>query len=261
MSFLCHFKHVLHAIGKPLFALRRPVAPVVEEISVPFSSLPDAFENYRIAVIADLHLPDCLSTPSQVLETVKNSHPDCIFIAGDLSNRYSYFDAEGIKNFLSALSEIAPCYAITGNHEQYSSYLPAFKTLLEENNILFLQDQWISLCKNGATLPLYGACNREAALPTAASPSILLMHYPEKAKNAGINGFSLAVCGHAHGGQMRFGKHGLFSPGQGFFPRYISGLYEENGLKMVVSRGLGDSSLPIRIRNTPHLPIISLHQK
>jgi predicted MPP superfamily phosphohydrolase len=258
MSFVYHFKHLLHTVGSPLFALRRPVAPVVEEISVSLPSLPAGLENYRIAVVADLHLPDYLSTPAQVIDAVKNARPDCIFIAGDLANRYADFDRKGIENFLRELAEIAPCYAVTGNHEQYSVHLPAFKEVLADTKIALLNDEWTALHKNGETLPLYGACDRDTQLPTAQEPSILLMHYPEKARFAGENGFFVAVCGHAHGGQVRFGKRGLFSPGQGFFPKYISGVYQENNLQLVVSRGLGDSSLPIRICNKPHLPVLCL---
>jgi predicted MPP superfamily phosphohydrolase len=71
----------------------------------------------------------------------------------------------------------------------------------------------------------------------------------------------LVFSGHAHGGQFRipFLKKGIIAPNQGLFPKYTSGLYSSNnGIQVMVSRGLGNSIIPIRINNRPHLPIIRL---
>ena len=59
------------------------------------------------------------------------------------------------------------------------------------------------------------------------------------------------LCGHAHGGQIRIGNTALYAPQQGMFPPYTSGLYERNGTKLYVSRGLGDTVIWPRIHN-PH---------
>ena len=57
------------------------------------------------------------------------------------------------------------------------------------------------------------------------------------------------------------GKGALFSPDQGFLPDYTHGVYEKDGTRMVVSRGLGNSSIPWRVNNPPHLPILILSAK
>lgn len=65
---------------------------------------------------------------------------------------------------------------------------------------------------------------------------------------------NLVLSGHAHGGQVRLPLIGaLFAPNQGLFPKYTAGLYSEGQTKMVVSRGLDNSSFPIRINNLPKL--------
>jgi predicted MPP superfamily phosphohydrolase len=71
----------------------------------------------------------------------------------------------------------------------------------------------------------------------------------------------LILSGHAHGGQIRIAGHGLFAPGQGFFPKYTEGMYEKDGTVMVVSRGLGNSSFPFRIFNRPELIEVTLKVK
>ena len=68
--------------------------------------------------------------------------------------------------------------------------------------------------------------------------------------------------GHAHGGQWRVPfLGGIFSPSQGFFPKYTSGKYIQNDSTLIVSRGLGNSSFPIRINNRIELVLVTLKRK
>lgn len=75
---------------------------------------------------------------------------------------------------------------------------------------------------------------------------ILLSHFPERFKKDYINyDIDLTLSGHAHGGQFILPfLGGIYSPGQGLFPKYYRGMYEENGKKLIVSRGLGNSRFP-----------------
>ena len=92
--------------------------------------------------------------------------------------------------------------------------------------------------------------------------TVLLSHRPELFEEYAKSGVNLVIAGHAHGGQFRLPfVGGLFAPNQGFFPRYDSGLYEKNNTKMVVSRGLGNSAVPIRFNNRPEIVVIELNNK
>ena len=72
-------------------------------------------------------------------------------------------------------------------------------------------------------------------------------------------GAPLVLSGHAHGGQIRLpGIGGLIAPGQGLFPKYIDGKYEESGTTIVVSRGIGNSVLPLRVNNRPQIVVVQL---
>ena len=52
----------------------------------------------------------------------------------------------------------------------------------------------------------------------------------------------------------------VFSPDEGFFPKYDAGLYtEESGKSIVVSRGLGSGSRGFRLFNRPDLVVVTLH--
>ena len=214
----------------------------------------------RIAVVADLHLPHSLSSPQQVADAVQDAAPDCIFIAGDLANRYAHFDKDGIDAFLAALTAIAPCVAVIGNHER-GVYRENYCAAMQKAGIPLMENRFETLERGGQTLPVYGVGYPPKTVTATDVPALLLLHHPEDAAAFKSAGFSLAVCGHAHGGQIGLGKRGLYAPGQGFFPQYVSGLYTVGDMALVVSRGLGDSSLSLRLHNPPHLPVLTLYGK
>ena len=87
----------------------------------------------------------------------------------------------------------------------------------------------------------------------------MLSHRPETFQAYVENKLDVVFAGHAHGGQFRIpGVGGLVAPGQGLFPTFTSGIYEDNGTNMIVSRGLGNSIIPIRIFNTPEIIVVTL---
>ena len=58
--------------------------------------------------------------------------------------------------------------------------------------------------------------------------------------------------------RIPFLVNGLFSPDQGFFPKFAGGLYEVDGTALVVSRGLARESTRVpRIFNRPELVLVS----
>ena len=75
-------------------------------------------------------------------------------------------------------------------------------------------------------------------------------------------GFDLVLSGHAHGGQIRLPIiGGILAPNQGFFPKYDDGLVQQDGTVLIISRGLGNSSFPLRVNNPPELVVVTLEAK
>ena len=73
------------------------------------------------------------------------------------------------------------------------------------------------------------------------------------------SGADLTLSGHAHGGQVRLPFiGGLAAPGQGILPEYDAGLFAADSAAMIVSRGLGNSIIPLRINNRPEIVVITL---
>ena len=83
---------------------------------------------------------------------------------------------------------------------------------------------------------------------------ILLSHRPELFSIYAKNNIDLSFTGHAHGGQFRLPFiGGLIAPAQGFFPEYTSGMHSKGSSTLLISRGLGNSIIPIRIFNRPEI--------
>lgn len=67
----------------------------------------------------------------------------------------------------------------------------------------------------------------------------------------------MVVSGHVHGGIMRlpvFG--GVLSPSLTLFPKYDGGRFSEGKSTMILSRGLGTHTIPLRVFNPGELVVI-----
>ncbi len=103
----------------------------------------------------------------------------------------------------------------------------------------------------------------QSALDSLAIPetsySIVLAHHPELFETYVENQMDLVLSGHAHGGQFRLPfVGGIYAPNQGFLPQYDAGLYTREQTNMVVSRGIGNSEIPLRFNNQPEIVLIVL---
>lgn len=234
----------------------------VQPIPLTCPGLPPAFHLARIAVVADIHLPDQIVSIPRLLRCLQMQRPDAIFLPGDLTNSYTDFDEVGLRHFARALTRIAPCFAVPGNHEQRLGREERYRRILTACGVHYMSDSYADWHKDGATLRLYGMGEkRPMPLDVTGQPTIVLAHRPEYLADYCRAGWEIVICGHAHGGHVRLGDRSLFSPDQGFLPTYTHGVYQHGGTRMVVSRGLGNSSIPWRVNNPPHLPILILGAK
>ncbi|HKL42806.1 MAG TPA: metallophosphoesterase, partial [Clostridia bacterium] len=88
---------------------------------------------------------------------------------------------------------------------------------------------------------------------------ILLSHRPELINLYSKEKIDLIFSGHAHGGQFRLPFiGGIIAPDQGLFPEYTSGLYVKDKSTLIVSRGLGNSIIPLRLFNQPEIIVLTI---
>lgn len=238
--------------------------------------LPKAFDSYRIAHVSDLHNNEMGDNNENLLAILKNSAPDIIAITGDIVDSRNT-DIDIALQFAEEAVKISPCYYVTGNHEARISEYESLKNGLADIGVVVLEDESVKLEKSGETITLLGVDDpsfitdylfgddeevmhdKLIKLKTENSYSILLSHRPELFKIYAENDIDLVLSGHAHGGQFRLPfVDGLYAPNQGLFPEYDSGLYTEENTNMLVSRGVGNSIIPLRFNNRPEVILIEL---
>lgn len=243
--------------------------------TVSSSRVPSAFDGFVIAHVSDLHGRDW---GSALTDRLRNGAPDLILITGDLIDS-NHPDLETAVKFAGQAAELAPVFFVGGNHEAWSGRYSELKDRLTDAGVGVLEDEAVSVARDRDTLRIFGLMDpafysganegyTEAAgmasllaelEPAGAQFSLLMSHRPEQFDLYVRSGADLVLAGHAHGGQVRLPLiGGLVAPDQGFFPRYTAGAYKAGDTTMIVSRGLGNSIIPIRINNNPELVFIEL---
>jgi len=241
----------------------------VTEYSVEAPDLPEEFRGFRIAQISDLHNEEFGKDNGELINMLSGCKPDIIVITGDLVDSRRT-DIHIALTFAEQAVQIAPVYYVTGNHEARIVRYDALKAGLEERGVTVLTDESVLIPRGDAQIIMMGLAESEEPpaerLARMREESegyrVLLSHRPELFDLYAGENIDLVFTGHAHGGQFRIpGIGGLFAPGQGFFPKYDSGMFSENGTTMVVSRGLGNSLFPLRIYNPPEIVLVNLITK
>ena len=227
-----------------------------------------ALEGFRITQVSDLHNKEFGKDNCRLLALAEAQLPDLLVITGDLTDSY-HPDLDKALDAAARLAKLAPCYYVTGNHEHRMSRekQDSFYQALEDRGVNLLRNEAVTLGL-GQSFRLLGVdCNlaktdilRDLMAGRPESElNILLSHKPHYAKDYEKAGVDLVLTGHAHGGQWRIpGVGGLYAPGQGPFPKYTAGMYRLGNTVMCVSRGLGNSSFPLRVENKPELVTVIL---
>lgn len=242
----------------------------VREFEIVSEKIPKDFSGYRIAQVSDLHNKEFGKSNKRLLEKLEASSPDIILITGDIVDSMKT-DIEAALDFCKGAVLIAPTYYVNGNHESAIEDYLEFEGSLKKVGVTVLRNQSVELWEGNVTVNLIGIDDpvftyvnekRLESLISNEGYNILMSHRPELFEMYAKVGVDLIFSGHAHGGQFRIPFiGGVVAPNQGFFPKYDSGLYKDGNTNMVVSRGLGNSIIPIRLNNEPEIIIVELKNK
>ena len=245
--------------------------------TVTSDGIPEEFHGFRIAHVSDVHNTEIGDDNKRLLSVLREAEPDIIAITGDLIDSRNT-DIETALRFAEGAAEIAPCYYVTGNHEARVDEYDELKKRLIELGVVVLDNKRVELEKNGEALTFIGVDDPDFTADYLFDDSksiieaqvqrlsdkedrytVLLSHRPELFDVYAESGADLILSGHAHGGQIRLPVvGGIFAPHQGFFPEYDGGIYTNAGVKMIVSRGVGNSLFPLRVNNRPEVILIEL---
>lgn len=237
----------------------------VNEWTIHCPDLPSSFDGLRIAQVSDLHNA---SHWEKAVDALLEAKPDLIVLTGDLIDS-RHTDVDTALRFVRRAMELAPCFYVTGNHESRVIQWHELRRGLLDAGVQVLENECSTIERNGACISILGLMdpdfggNMDDALkklvPEAEDFTILLSHRPERFELYASRNVDLVFSGHAHGGQVRIPfVGGLIAPHQGLFPPYDEGLFQEDGTSMLVSRGVGNSIIPLRINNRPEIVVAVL---
>ena len=249
----------------------------VNEYEVVSDRIPQGFEGFRIAQVSDLHNAEFGEGNEKLIQLLSQTDPDVIVITGDLIDS-RHTDIEIALDFARQAIKLAPVYYVSGNHEARVREYEDLKMGLAEAGVVILENQKVQISREGERITLVGIGDpsfqedylfgdsesvARQAIDDLQNESdgytILLSHRPELFDLYVDTGMDLVFSGHAHGGQFRLPfVGGLVAPNQGFFPKYDAGQFTEENTTMIVSRGVGNSIIPVRFNNRPEIVLVTL---
>ena len=176
---------------------------------------------------------------------------NAILVVGDLVDRHDH-RTNGFDNavrFLNEAPDVAPVFYSIGNHERKLKNLADYWPHVKRSRVTVLDGRFVEFCG----IVLGGLSSRKQVnaawlsdMSAQESFRLLMCHHPEYfRKHVAPYDIDLTIAGHAHGGQVRIGKQGLYSPGQGILPKLTSGFYDNN--RLLVSRGVTNATWAPRI--------------
>ncbi len=255
-----------------------------------FEDLPDAFHNYQITQISDIHSGsfDNRKKIEYAVNLINKQASDVILFTGDMVNNIA-LEMAPWKDLFSTLNAKDGKYSILGNHD-YGDYvrwdtpelkaqnLEALKDMQKEMGFDLLLNESRYLRKGKDRLALVGVENwgrggfkKAGDLRKAVSGidkddfKILMSHDPSHWEDVVIPDdyhYHLTLSGHTHGMQFGIEIPGWvkWSPVKWRY-KYWAGIYEELGQFINVNRGFGFLGYPGRVGIWPEITVIRLKKK
>ncbi len=268
----------------------------VNEIKLEYKDLPQELSGVKLIHLSDLHsqrfgVMEC--TANAVLNQHKGA--DALIFTGDLCHqfcipnfltdkpvngqprprgfsKYGYLGPPKAREALDMIKKIIGdnkfplgIYAIQGNHDSEE-----FMDMLSNIGIKVLKNSAMKISKGKSDFYIGGLnchCRNSCDIPKMLADVepgkflIGLTHYPEFAEGLIAGGARLVLAGHTHGGQIcRPGGKAIITHSRtGQY--YVSGLNKIGDSFVFTNRGLGNTTIPIRMFCKREIGILTLLRK
>ena len=244
------------------------------EYTLGFERLPANFEGFKIVQLSDLHGMSFGKDNSRLVKLVAEQEPDIIVLTGDMAENEKQLRA--LESLMRGISDVAPVYYVSGNHEFSYKYIDEVRALMEKWGAESLENEYKQIFRGGEAIVIAGVDDpngRADMIKPDALAARIRGEYPEDFvlwlghRNYWVERYpglpvDLVLISHAHGGIVRLPFiGGLFSTAHGLMATYEKGLYEGDEFIMAVSRGLGNSVPAPRFLNRPEIVSIILEKK
>lgn len=243
----------------------------------------------KFVMLSDLHDTDVTHDGNRrLLRSIESINPDFVILAGDMITSYMQpsYNSDVAFDFLRELANRFTVYYGVGNHEQrYKAeperFVGKYDKLVEfvqKLGIHFLSDSYIDREEDkiriyGFDIPIDnyrravktylpdGILNDRLGNPDDNKYNILIAHNPDFFDDYAAFGPDLVLSGHLHGGIVAIpGIGGVISPQLRLFPKYDFGTFTKGNTTMIVSRGIGWHTIPVRIFNKAEIVSVTILQ-
>ncbi len=258
----------------------------IEEQTIKIPGLPVEQRGTKAVLISDIHSGPFMDVGlmKDYVDVINEMKPDLIFIPGDMTNSNKEEAYPFSKAFRDLKSNYGT-YATFGNHDYFGDVNYIGDVIKNETGIRILRNESLIVDVKGKPFNIMGtedtvdsggksnsviskyitqtvnkasAMFKEMNLDSATVPKIILSHKPYVFDDVSDLNFDLMLSGHTHGGQVVFFKLGDINLSiAASVHKYISGLYENEGKYLYVSRGIGTVGLPIRFNCPPEITKIT----
>jgi predicted MPP superfamily phosphohydrolase len=247
----------------------------VTQITLPIRDLPDAFLNFRIVQMSDIHLEEYTEAffLERLIHQVNNLDPDLVLITGDYVSRGPLdlsvsWKAAGLAAEIISTLKAPQRFGILGNHDVNVGAEHVIQPL-EAHGTPILVDSYTPLERGHDVLWLCGADDAGTRNPdlnfaipeTPRAPVLFMCHEPDYVDEVVLHPrfplIDVMLSGHSHGGQIRLPYIGpLILPPMG--QKYVEGLFQFSHMQLYVNRGIGTVGLPFRLNCPAELTHITL---
>ncbi len=231
---------------------------------------PEFLRGLRVVFASDMHVL-ARTTRADLdgfAQKIAGIGPELLLLGGDYSDHI-----EGTLRLFDALSVLRPplgIYGVIGNndYEAWMGRMDKLRSAMARTGCVLLRNKAVDIPYGGGTIRLAGVNEHLYGKPKAArllsAPSaqdtyrVLLSHYPV------LPGArpDLMLCGHTHGGQFNLLGITPYTVGFELLSRHrphavaISGLLDMDGMKLLVSKGIGASRLQLRVGVRPEINLL-----
>lgn len=270
---LCLMILILTPVG--LYYYSRYIEPNLLTIKKYEVRVPDSVSKSKIVFFSDTHFGSMYdqSNIEKIVDKINSQNPDIVIFGGDFIDNYardrSLLDLEYLSKNLASIKATHGKYAIIGNHDYGGGAIRVYNDIMSSGGFSIIKNSNEFIDKLGVRLIGYddllmGYTDPNLYNIKSEDFNIILSHEPDVANNILLNNYGIMLSGHSHGGQVSlpYITEKVLPLGA---KEYVNGIYDEIGvndnLDLIVSSGLGMTSVPFRLFNVPQIMVIELDSK
>lgn len=244
---------------------------IVREYKIANSKLPHSFYGLKIVHFTDLHYGMSVDDKKlkELVKKINLVKPDIVIFTGDLVDRNTDVTEEVVKSLVDNLSDIKSVYGkyyVKGNHDLVNA---SYDSIMSKVNFTCLDDATdVIYSKDNKSIFIGGvSVNKTISASTVEEINlnnydykIFALHYPDEVDSISKYNFDLILSGHSHNGQVRLPVLGaIVKPHDA--KKYYDEYYKINNTDLYISGGIGNSTLNLRLFNTPSFNLYRLVDK